>query len=33
MVQVKNGAIDCTPGEPFHPFFGAMLKTPLIMKF
>jgi len=33
MVQVKNGAIDFTPGEPFHPLFGAIVKTPLMMKF
>ncbi len=28
-VQVKNGAIDFMPREPFHPLFGAMPKTPL----
>jgi alpha-glucuronidase len=33
MVQVKNGAIDFQPREPFHPLFGAMPKTPLIMEF
>ena len=33
MVQVKNGAIDFMPREPFHPLFGAMPKTPLIMEF
>ncbi|MFI4942331.1 MAG: alpha-glucuronidase family glycosyl hydrolase, partial [Burkholderiales bacterium] len=27
MVQVKNGAIDFQPREPFHPLFGAMPKT------
>jgi alpha-glucuronidase len=29
IVQVKNGAIDFQPREPFHPMFGAMPKTPL----
>ena len=24
VVQVKNGAIDFQPREPFHPLFGAM---------
>lgn len=33
MVQVKNGAIDFMPREPFHPLFGAMPKTPLVMEF
>jgi alpha-glucuronidase len=28
-IQVKNGAIDFQPREPFHPLFGA-LKTPVI---
>jgi alpha-glucuronidase len=28
-VQVKNGAIDFMPREPFHPLFGAMPHTPL----
>lgn len=32
-VQVKNGAIDFQPREPFHPLFGAMPKTPLTMEF
>jgi alpha-glucuronidase len=32
-VQVKNGAIDFQPREPFHPMFGAMPKTPLLMEF
>jgi len=27
IVQVKNGAIDFQPREPFHPLFGAMPKT------
>ena len=33
IVQVKNGAIDFQPREPFHPLFGAMSKTPLMMEF
>lgn len=33
IVQVKNGAIDFQPREPFHPMFGAMSKTPLMMEF
>jgi alpha-glucuronidase len=33
MVQVKNGAIDFQPREPFHPLFGAMPETPLMMEF
>lgn len=32
MVQVKNGAIDFMPREPFHPLFGAMPKTPLMLE-
>ncbi len=32
IVQVKNGAIDFQPREPFHPMFGAMPKTPLMME-
>lgn len=32
-VQVKNGAIDFQPREPFHPMFGAMPETPLMMEF
>ncbi|MCB0748779.1 MAG: alpha-glucuronidase, partial [Ignavibacteriae bacterium] len=32
-IQVKNGAIDFQPREPFHPLFGAMPKTPLMMEF
>ncbi|MBZ0288803.1 MAG: alpha-glucuronidase [Anaerolineae bacterium] len=31
-LQVKNGAIDFQPREPFHPLFGAMPKTPLILE-
>jgi alpha-glucuronidase len=33
LVQVKNGPIDFMPREPFHPLFGAMPQTPLIMEF
>jgi alpha-glucuronidase len=33
MVQVKNGPIDFQPREPFHPLFGAMPSTPLMMEF
>ena len=33
IVQVKNGAIDFQPREPFHPMFGAMPKTSLMMEF
>ncbi|RRQ95219.1 alpha-glucuronidase, partial [Enterococcus faecalis] len=33
IVQVKNGAIDFQPREPFHPLFGAMPKTPRMMEF
>lgn len=29
-VQVKNGAIDFQPREPFHPLFGAMKQTSVI---
>jgi len=32
-VQVKNGPIDFQPREPFHPLFGAMPNTPLMMEF
>lgn len=32
-VQVKNGALDFQPREPFHPLFGGMPKTPLMMEF
>jgi len=32
-VQVKNGPVDFQPREPFHPLFGAMPKTPLMMEF
>jgi alpha-glucuronidase len=33
IVQVKNGPIDFQPREPFHPLFGAMPRTPLMMEF
>jgi alpha-glucuronidase len=33
LVQVKNGAIDFQPREPFHPLFGAMPRTPLMLEF
>jgi alpha-glucuronidase len=33
IVQVKNGPIDFQAREPFHPLFGAMLKTTLAMEF
>jgi len=33
LVQVKNGPIDFQPREPFHPLFGAMPKTPLMVEF
>jgi len=32
-VQVKNGPLDFQPREPFHPLFGGMPKTPLMMEF
>ena len=32
-VQVKNGPLDFQPREPFHPLFGAMPNTPLMMEF
>jgi alpha-glucuronidase len=32
VVQVKNGAIDFQPREPFHPLFGAMPHTPLMLE-
>ena len=31
-LQVKNGAIDFQPREPFHPLFGAMPNTPLMLE-
>jgi len=33
IVQVKNGAIDFQPREPFHPMFGGLTETPLMMEF
>jgi len=33
IVQVKNGPLDFQPREPFHPLFGAMPRTPLMMEF
>lgn len=33
LVQVKNGPIDFQPREPFHPLFGAMPATPLMMEY
>lgn len=33
IVQVKNGAIDFQPREPFHPLFGAMPHTALMPEF
>jgi len=33
LVQVKNGPIDFQPREPFHPLFGAMPNTSLMMEF
>lgn len=33
IIQVKNGAIDFQPREPFHPLFGAVNHTQLGMEF
>ncbi len=33
IVQVKNGPVDFQPREPFHPLFGAMPGTPLMLEF
>jgi alpha-glucuronidase len=33
VLQVKNGPVDFQPREPFHPLFGAMKETPLMMEF
>ncbi len=33
IVQVKNGPLDFQPREPFHPLFGAMPRTPLMLEF
>jgi len=32
LIQVKNGPLDFQPREPFHPLFGAMPKTPLMLE-
>ena len=32
ILQVKNGAIDFQPREPFHPMFGAMPNTKLMLE-
>ena len=32
ILQVKNGPIDFQPREPFHPLFGAMPQTPLMLE-
>ncbi|MCJ8208599.1 alpha-glucuronidase [Mucilaginibacter sp. RS28] len=32
MVQVKNGPIDFQPREPFHPLFGALPNTPIMLE-
>jgi alpha-glucuronidase len=32
LLQVKNGPIDFQPREPFHPLFGAMPKTQLVLE-
>src|SRR5439155_1388730 len=32
LIQVKNGPLDFQPREPFHPLFGAMARTPLMME-
>ena len=32
LVQVKNGPLDFQPREPFHPLFGAMPGTPLMLE-
>lgn len=33
LIQVKNGPVDFQPREPFHPLFGAMRSTPLMIEF
>lgn len=33
IIQLKNGPVDFQPREPFHPLFGAMTQTPLMMEF
>jgi alpha-glucuronidase len=32
LVQAKNGPLDFQPREPFHPLFGAMPETPLMLE-
>jgi alpha-glucuronidase len=32
LIQVKNGPLDFQPREPFHPLFGAMPRTPLMLE-
>jgi alpha-glucuronidase len=32
LIQVKNGPLDFQPREPFHPLFGAMPETPLMIE-
>jgi alpha-glucuronidase len=32
LVQAKNGALDFQPREPFHPLFGAMPRTPVVLE-
>lgn len=32
LLQVKNGPIDFQPREPYHPLFGAMPHTPLMLE-
>lgn len=33
LVQVKNGLLDFQPREPYHPLFGSMPNTSLMMEF
>jgi alpha-glucuronidase len=32
LIQAKNGPLDFQPREPFHPLFGRMRRTPLLME-
>jgi len=32
LIQLKNGPLDFQPREPFHPLFGAMPRTPLMLE-
>lgn len=32
ILQVKNGPLDFQPREPYHPLFGAMPRTPLMLE-